>query len=533
MSTPPVFIAGQWRASDSPVGTFHAQVPGTGEFLAPGYPISGFRDLESALRAGREAAREMLTSPPEAAAGFLETYAARIEERGDEIARLAAQETGLAEKPRLREIELPRTVDQLRQAAAAAREQSWRHAVIDTARNLRTRYGPLGGPVAVLGPNNFPLAFNAVSGGDFAAALAAGNPVIAKGHPGHPGTTRLLAEAASEALRASELPGAAVQMVYHMRSQDGFRLAVHPLLGALAFTGSRRSGLALKRAADVAGKPITLEMSGINPVVLLSGALKERGEAIAEELALSCTQGAGQFCTNPGLIVLKDDPEGALFMKGFAEKMRARPETCLLGRRVLDNLSGAIRRLVENGAAIVTGGRPCEGDGFRFANTILRVSAKIFQENADALQAEAFGPSTLLVLCRSPEQIKQVLEHLQGDLTASIYSDSRGGDDGLALEIQHILRTRVGRLLNDAMPTGVAVSPGMHHGGPFPCTGHPGFTSVGLPRAMLRFAALQGYDRVRPHRLPPELRDANPNGRMWRLIDGEWTKKDVPPAQEK
>ena len=284
MAIQPVLIDGEWREAQSPVGEFRAVAPRTDTPMEELYPISSFSELESALFAARQMVSDLSFFSPDKIAEFLEIFADNIQDRTESLIKMAAEETGLPEDPRLKNIELPRTTNQLRQAAAAARDRSWCAATIDTKANLRTKYGPLGGPVVIFSPNNFPLAFNAVSGGDFAAAVAAGNPVIAKANPGHPGTTKMLAEAAVEAVRTCGLPQALVQLIYHMRPEDGLKLVAHPATGATAFTGSRSAGLTLKKAADSAGKLIYLEMSGVNPVVILPGALPEKGEEIAAEV---------------------------------------------------------------------------------------------------------------------------------------------------------------------------------------------------------------------------------------------------------
>src|SRR3954453_12816939 len=296
MPTQPVLIAGRWRPAKYS-GTFRAENPATKEPLDE-YPISSWEDCDEALSAAAEPFEQMRRLSAEKIASFLDAFAGRIEARKDEIVRLANQETGLPVSPRLADNELPRTTGQLRQAAAAAREGAWALPTIDAKNNIRSLYGPIG-PVAVFGPNNFPLAFNSASGGDFAAALAAGNPVIAKANTSHPGTTRLLAEEAMAAAEATAMPSASVQLIYRISHEDGERLVSDPRIGATGYTGSRAGGLKLKAAADKAGKLIYLELSSINPVVILPGALEERLDDIANQFATSCLMGTGQFCTNP------------------------------------------------------------------------------------------------------------------------------------------------------------------------------------------------------------------------------------------
>lgn len=527
MTTHPTLIGGAWRDARPGTATISARNPATGEFLPDSYPVSTWTELEAAIHASHEAKTELRSQTPEISARFLETYAAEIEARADALVEMAHLETALPREPRLRTVELPRATGQLRQAAAAARDRSWRRATIDTKTNIRSILGPLDGPVVVFGPNNFPYAFNGVSGGDFAAAIAAGNPVIAKANPGHPGTTRLLAEAALTAIGASGAPASLVQMLYHLQPEDGLRLVSHPLVGATAFTGSRRAGMALKEAADGAGKPIYLEMSSVNPVFILPGALQERLSAIAGDLSGSCTLGVGQFCTKPGVAVLLAGEQGEAFVQAVAGLMVGHAPGVLLSERAPGECGAAVATLQAHGAEVVVGGTALDGPGYRFANTVLNVSGDRFLLNAPALQTEVFGPAALLVLARSLEQMLAIARSLEGNLTASVYSHTQGQDDDLYDRLEPILRQKVGRLLNDKMPTGVAVVTAMNHGGPFPATGHPGFTAVGIPASMLRFAALHGYDNVRPQRLPVELRDENPTGRMWRFVDGEWTQSSA------
>lgn len=501
----PVLIAGQWRPSDA-AGTFQADNPTLGEALPERYPVSSRAEVIEAIEAGARAAEVLRTVPGSVIGQFLEAFAAGIEARAEELVELACTESGLPRSPRLKDVELPRTTDQLRQAAQAAREGSWRRPIRDEAKGIYSVFAPLGGPVVVMGPNNFPFAFNSAAGGDFAAALAAHNPVIAKANTSHPGTTRLLAEIAHAAVLETGLPPATVQLIYRTPREVGLELVSHPLVGATGFTGSKAAGLQLKEAADKAGKPIYLEMSSVNPVVVLEGALRERGEALAAEFFTSCTMGAGQFCTNPGFVVLPDTELGRKFVQDACAKFQAGAAGVLLGKGGRQGLVEAVAELRAHGAQLVCGGEPGEGPGYRFTNTLLQVSGDDFLKDPHALQTEAFGPVSLLVMARDTGQMTEILRHMEGNLTGTIYSDTQGSDDADYDVIEPVLRAKVGRLINDRMPTGVAVSPAMNHGGPYPATGHPGFTAVGIPTSIPRFAALHCYDNVRPHRLPEDLR---------------------------
>jgi NADP-dependent aldehyde dehydrogenase len=265
----------------------------------------------------------------------------------------------------------------------------------------------------------------------------------------------------------------------------------------------------------------------VNPVVILPGALAERGAKIAEEYAASALLGAGQFCTNPGLVLLLAGESTEQFLAAVRQRFEAATPAPLLSSAVCRALGTSVQILREAGAEVVTGGSAVSGPGHRFAPTLLRVQAEQFLAEPEKLQTEAFGTAALAVVARDGDEAEAVLQKLEGNLTGGIYSDTQGADEALHARVEPRLRERVGRLLNDKMPTGVAVSPAMVHGGPYPATSHPGFTAVGIPAALRRFAVLHGYDNVRAARLPAALRDENPNGKMWRLIDGEWTRGDV------
>ena len=524
--TQPVLIAGEWRDSDA-VGRFEPMNPKAMSPTGESYPVSGEAEVEEAVAEASRVSEELGSLYPGAMADFLDRFAAGIESSSDEIVEKASEESGLPAAPRLSDIELPRTTDQLRQAAAAARDRSWSEPTIDTATGIRSMFRPLDGGVAVFGPNNFPLAFNSVAGGDFAAAIAAGNPVIGKANSSHSGTTRLLAEVARSAVDEAGLPPSTVQLIYRTDHEVGKRLVSHPLIGATAYTGSRQAGLVLKAAADQVGKPIYLELSSINPVVLLPGALRERGAEIADEFTTSCLMGTGQFCTNPGVVVLLAGDESKSFIDSVAAKFSEAPVGTLLNEGVQAGLAESVKALQEAGAELVTGGTSGGGTGYSYGNTVLKVSGSQFLDSAEELQAEAFGNESMFVVAADVAEAALVARRFEGNLTGAVYSESGDGDEAAYDVIAPILRRRVGRLLNDKMPTGVAVSAAMNHGGPYPATGHAGFTAVGIPGSLRRFTVLQCFDNVREHRLPPELRNGNPGG-VWRRIDGTWTQQDAP-----
>lgn len=519
----PVLIAGRWR--DAAVADqFRATDPNQNRPIETDFPVSGWSDIDEALSAAAAAATELRRTPPEKIAEFLEAFADLIAADAEALVESAHLETGLAKQPRLADVELPRTIGQLRLAAAAAREGSWAMPVIDTKASIRACYEPLG-PVCVFGPNNFPFAFGSCSGGDFAAAIAAGNPVIAKANSSHPETTRRFAALALTAIESTGLPPATVQLIYRTSHTDGERMVADPRCGASGYTGSRHAGLALKAAADAAGKPIYLELSSVNPVVITPAALAERGDALVDEFVGSVLMGAGQFCTNPGLILLVKGEASDRFVAAVTDKFAAATPGTLLSPAVTRSLGQAVDTLVTAGAKLLTGGGEPLPDRCARANTWLSATGSQFLSDPEIFQTEAFGNASLVVVADDVAQLVAVIESLEGNLTGCIYSAN--GDDDAYSPIAFALAPKVGRLLNDKMPTGVAVSPAMNHGGPYPATGHPGFTAVGIPAAIHRFAKLTCYDNVRQPRLPALLRDANPTGKTWRNIDGQWTCGDV------
>jgi NADP-dependent aldehyde dehydrogenase len=531
MSNPivhPVLIDGAWRPSEMS-GTFSAVNPQTGVPLAETYPVSTWPDLEAALVCADRTALELRALPDADArtATFLDRYASHIEANAEALASIASEETALPTTPRLRNVEIPRTINQLRLAASAVREGSWRQPTIDSKINLRSCLAPIG-PVWVIGPNNFPFAYNAISGGDFASAIAAGNPVIAKSHPLHPTTTRRLAELAHAALIETAMPPGAVQLLYHMSPDDGLNLIAEPRLASIGFTGSRSGGLKLKSAADAAGKPFFGEMSSVNPVVYLPGAIAERPDEIISQFVTSCLMATGQFCTNPGFNLLVDSPASRQVIDQIAAKFASEPSGTLLSASGTAALLESISALRAAGATLVAGGAPHGSNRFSVNNALLTVSGKQFLRAPDAFQREMFGNAALFVIAETPSLLREVIAKLEGNLTGTIYSSTTGADDALYATLAPLLRRKVGRLLNDKMPTGVAVSPAMNHGGPYPATSQPHFTAVGFPASLYRFTQLESYDNVRHTRLPPSLQNPNPTGKTWRLINGTLTTADVP-----
>ncbi|HEV6965899.1 aldehyde dehydrogenase (NADP(+)) [Roseateles sp.] len=505
---------------------FQAFDPGRNEALGPDFhAVDAAQVAEACELAGAAFDAYRATSDHERA-DFLDQVAAQILALGDALVERAMAETGL---PRARlEGERGRTVNQLKLFAELLREGSWQDARIDTALPTRTPPRPdlrlrfVGvGPVAVFGASNFPLAFS-VAGGDTAAALAAGCPVVVKAHSAHPGTSELVGRAVVEAVRQCGLPAGVFALLTGSGHGIGDTLVRHPAIQAVGFTGSRSGGLALMAAAAARPQPIPVyaEMSSINPVVLLPGALAARGADIATGFAASLTMGVGQFCTNPGLVLGLAGPDLDRFAQAAAEALKP----VAAGTMLTPGIAGAYQRGEEQLAgqpgveALLRG----ESGGCQGAPSLFRTTGAAFLAN-HAMSAEIFGPASLLVACRDLDELLAVLEGLEGQLTATLQlQDADEADLAAARRLLPTLERKVGRILANGFPTGVEVSTAMVHGGPFPATSDGRSSSVGTA-AIQRFLRPVCYQNLPRALLPPVLREPNERG-VWRRRDGALTR---------
>lgn len=519
-----VLIDGEWRPARQ-VSSFTTAAPRTGEVLST-IAVSGAEDLEDALVAAVRAFRELREAQPDKIAGLLVTLAGLIEQNAESLTTVAADETGLGIEPRLNSVELPRTANQLRQAAAAARSRQWRRPQISPADGIAAWRTPLNGPVLVLGPNNFPLAFNPVAGGDFAAAIATHHPVVALSNPGHPRTTAHLADLGRQAAERVGLDRATVQLIHAVPQDAGLTLAGDSRLAAIAYTGSRRAGLALKSAADTAGVPMYAELSAVNPVVVLPEAAHERGRDIASQLATSIMGSAGQLCTKPGILIVPGDV-GDPVARGLARAIANSDPLVVLSQRIVIELADLSGRWTAAGARPLTDSeQPAAGSGNWVRPRLFEVTAEQFAEEPDLFGTEAFGPMALVVRWKDLDALLQVVGLLQPSLTGTLFTAASGRDEAMYATIQPMLAARVGRLLDNKVPTGVAVVPAMHHGGPFPSASHAGYTSVGIPESLIRFTGRQAFDNVPDAHLPAELQGSNPL-QLMREVDGVPTTEPI------
>ena len=495
--------------------------PVTGTELDPAFLAATPAELDRAAALAASAFPLFSAWEPARRAALLRGVADRLEALGDALGERVTAETGL---PAARVVsERGRTCAQLRMFAELIDEGSWVDARIERAQpdrrpvpkpDLRSMQVPLG-PVAVFCAGNFPLAYS-VAGGDTASALAAGCPVIVMAHPGHPGTAELVAGAVVAAAQAAGAPEGVFSLLHGEGWSTGQALVRHPAVRAAGFTGSRAGGRALMDLAAARPDPIPFyaEMSSVNPVFLLPGAVAVRGPALAEGLHQSVTQGAGQFCTKPGLVFLCDQAESARWVSDLARRLGGTAPAPLLNPGIAANYAQRRRALGElNGVAgvAVGGGAP---DGIACAGTpaLFRTTAAAFLAEP-AMQAEVFGPCTLLVLCDDEAQMRECAASLEGQLTATVHAEPEELGDWLDW-----LRPKAGRLIVNGFPTGVEVCHAMVHGGPFPATSDGRTTSVG-PQAITRWTRAVCYQNCPGSALPPELRDDNPRG-IWRMEDG-------------
>lgn len=473
--------------------------PTTGEAIGVEFPRSKRADLEALADAAFDAIDVLADAPGEQLASFLEDYATRLTADREGIARMAHEETALPFAPRLSEIEFHRMTLQLREAARVLRDESWREVARDAQHTLYAMRVPLGGAIVCIGPSNFPLAFNGVSGGDFCAAIAARNPVIAKAHPGHFNTTARMFEHCVAARDGAGLPKAAVQLFYDCAPEDGEAMLAHPGVAGLGFTGSRAAGLRLKAVCDRLGKPSSCEMSSVNPVFVASCAASARPESIADAWVASVVLGSGQFCTKPGVLLVVGE-HAAARVAARAKELLARTEPLLmLTASVRDHALSVMSALYARGMTPIVGGAQATDvqalRGFRCAPTIFLVDAAFARAHREAVFTEAFGPLGVIVTVESDAQLVDFARALEGQLAATVVADA--ADAKTRATLFGVLRFKVGRLLDEAMPTGVAVSPAMVHGGPFPATSDARFSAVGFPESAKRFTKLLCLDRVR------------------------------------
>lgn len=506
--------------------SFRAENPSTGKAIEPSFYEASVQEVNNAVEKADAAFALYSKKSGREKAAFLDAIADEIVALGDNLIKRCMEETGLPEA-RLTG-ERGRTVGQLKLFAQVLREGSWVNARIDTADperkplpkpDVRSMLKPLGA-VGIFGASNFPLAFS-VAGGDTASALAAGCTIVVKAHPAHPGTCELVGTAIQRAVKKSGMPEGTFSMVQGQSTEVGLAIVRHPLIKAIGFTGSFRGGKALFDEANKRESPIPVyaEMGSTNPVFILPGVLKEKKEIIAKDLAASVTQGVGQFCTNPGMVLIQQSEDSKVFKDSLSKNISEISSGVMLSAGIQSNYKRGLEKLkATKGVAVAASGKE-EGEGYRGVPSLLETLADHFLRD-HSMEEEVFGPSTLMITAASRDQIIQAAEKLGSHLTATIHGTEKDLEE--YRDLVAILEKKVGRIIFNGYPTGVEVCHSMVHGGPYPSTTDSRTTSVGTA-AIFRFARPVCYQNFPGSMLPEELRDNNPLD-IWRLVNGEWKK---------
>jgi alpha-ketoglutaric semialdehyde dehydrogenase len=494
----------------------------TGQTMEPAFGGAAAADVEHACRLAEAAFDGYRERPLEVRARFLESVAAHVEQLGNALIERCMSETGL---PRARlEGERGRTTAQLRLFAQVVRDGGFLDLRIDPAQpdrkpaarpDLRLRNIPLG-PVAVFGASNFPLAFS-VAGGDTASALAAGCPVVVKAHNAHPGTSEMVGRAVTDAVRDAGLPPGVFSLLFDSDYEAGAQLVGDPRIKAVGFTGSRDGGMALLAIAQARREPIPVyaEMSSVNPVIILPAALASRSADIATAFAASLTLGAGQFCTNPGVVLVMNGPGCEAFEQAVAQAIGQAGATTMLSPSIRRNYIRGVEAVAAHPAVVgLAAGReagPLQAQAHVFSTTDTAFLAD------PCLHDEVFGPFSLMVRCRSIQAIRDIVDAMEGQLTIAVHADA--DDHADAATLMRSLERKAGRILFNGFGTGVEVGHAMVHGGPFPATSDGRSTSVGS-LAIERFLRPVAYQDAPFNLLPDTLRTPSAST-LPVLVDGQ------------
>lgn len=457
-------------------------------------------------------------------AGFLEAIASEIEALGEELTKIYSKESGLPEGRA--KGECARTSGQLRSFAEMLKEGSWVEAIISKAEgkpDIRRMLVPLG-PVAVFGASNFPFAFS-TAGGDTASALAAGCPVVVKSHPLHSGTGEMVSQAINKAAKKTGMPDGVFSNLNSSGIEVGQWLVKHPKIKAVGFTGSIKAGTALCKLAADREEPIPVyaEMGSVNPVVILPSALEFQAKEWAEKYAGSITAGTGQFCTNPGLILGIKGEKLEVFIKALGQVVEKIDPTCMLHPNIKKQYDTSVSELLSQRGFTEVGKSSKEIKNNYARQQVIAVDGEVFLKNR-TFHKEVFGPFSVVVRCDDKDQLTEIIKKLEGQLTGTILNSEETELKDFA-ETVDALKSRVGRLIFNGVPTGVEVCAAMTHGGPFPATSDSKFTSVGLT-AVKRWVRPVSYQDWPDSILPKELQSENPL-EISRTINGKITKDSL------
>ena len=497
----------------------------TGQQFGGPFSEASAEEIDQAVDQAKNISQELRSRSAQHKVAFLESIVEELEALGENLIDTASRETAL---PTARIAgEKVRTVNQIKLFVDLLKEGSWENAIIETGDpsrsplpkpDLRSVHRPIG-PVAVFGASNFPLAFS-VAGGDTISALAAGCPVIFKAHPAHPATSELVGNAILKAARKSGMPEGVFSMLHGAGELVGTRLVVHPDVKAVAFTGSFKVGksifdLAAKRPVPI---PVYAEMGSVNPVFILPELAKTKADEVAAAYASAVTLGVGQFCTNPGLLVVEENsPE---FFNSLPSVFKAAKGGIMLteGMRHAYNQGVSVRKSIDQ-VSVLAEGEPEENGA---SPIILKTNVPAFEADP-VLGEEVFGPASVVVAVKDKQEMMAFAKQISGSLTISIHGTAAELSD--YRELIGLFEEKAGRLIVNGFPTGVEVSPAMVHGGPFPATTDERTTSVGT-QAIFRFTRQVCYQGFPQDLLPDALKDLNPLG-IYRKVNGVMTNKEI------
>ena len=518
-------------ASESARESFHGVNPKTRQNLSPAYQEASRNVCDSAVDDALEAFEEYRIKTPGQIAEFLNAIASELNAVSEELIARAHLETALS-YPRLQG-ELARTVGQLNMFAQVVRSGTWMGANIDTAirdrvpnpkPDIRRVMIPIG-PILVFSASNFPLAFS-VAGGDTASALAAGNTVVVKAHPGHPGTSDLAILAIRSAISKCKMPEATVSLIHATKIEMSQHLVSHPKIRAVGFTGSLVAGRAIYNVAAARPEPIPVfaEMGSLNPVLILPEVMECSGVTLAEKFVQSMTLGVGQFCTKPGVLIVQKSNALQRFMAMIAAQIRQTTPGTMLYAGLCDRFEAGIQELKKSGSVseIARSQTPANAERGEVASVLFNVEACEFVRNKQ-LREEVFGPVSITVICNDLTEMTQVMNSLEGQLTATIHGTHDEIEKNRALV--DLLCQKAGRVVFNSFPTGVEVCSSMVHGGPYPATTDARSTSVGAA-AMDRWLRPVCYQDCPEHVLPQALRNIN-ELKIWRTINGDLTQESI------
>jgi 2,5-dioxopentanoate dehydrogenase len=524
-----ILVNGNWQKGQG--GSFNAVNPTNGKNTETQFSKANAEQVEQAAAAAEQAFNIYRLTSLEERAQFLHTCADEIMALADELLDCVTAETGY---PKGRgEGERARTCGQLRMQADFIKTGEYLDARIDPAMpdrqplpraDIRYLNQPIG-PIAVFAVSNFPLAYS-TAGGDTASALAAGCSVIVKGHPSHPGTGELVAQALQKAASKCNMPNGLISFVHADDAIGGAALINAPQIKGIGFTGSIKGGTSIAKMAAARPEPIPVfaEMGSINPVILLPEALAQNYKNITTGFIASLTLGSGQFCVNPGLLVAIDNSALEQFVSQVAEDLKPVSAAVMLNERICQSFSEGTQAFAnyDDVELVASGQVVSQQQGFYAQTQLFSTQASTFLANKQ-LQEEVFGPASLVVKCQNKQEIHAVIQALGGQLTATVH--------GLDSELEaynallNLLSLKVGRIVINGFPTGVEVCSAMVHGGPFPASTDSRFTSVGTA-ALLRWIRPVCYQSFPDKALPAALQNNNPLGLM-RTIDGVKSRQTI------